>query len=256
MMEAKKIDILPAAETLAASQPEANIPDDIFNQLGLLVDFYGFDLGGAVKRSRKIDKQVKKEMLDIIDEARGTLTNSKTDGSNNNLATEAAAYFDILMEMAEKNIPNFEKKLAEHNEAVIAKNSIEPVDVKNDSAQAEQGEEIKNDDVINNDGEPLIDNKKNIMGKEGESLPSGGRTIQEQLAAKKDEIEKIIVSGNPENSTSGQAEQGAEEVVAEKAVEVKPEKKEVKQAPVAKPKEDRIKIVDVAGNQRKAEMRE
>jgi|GEM_PF-2696210 len=95
-------------------------------------------------------------------------------------------------------------------------------------------------------------NKKNTMGKESESLPSGGRTIQEQLAAKKDEIEKIIVSGNPESLTNGQIEQGAEEVVAEKAVEVKPEKKEVKQVPVAKPKEDRIKIVDVAGNQRKA----
>jgi len=99
-------------------------------------------------------------------------------------------------------------------------------------------------------------NKKNNMGKKIEA----GNTLPEQLVAKKEAIEKVIVPDNPENLANNQAgvEQGAEEVAVEKVTEAKKdetiEKKDIKQAVSAnakKPKEDRIKIVDVAGNQRK-----
>lgn len=287
MGEAEKIDILPAAETPAASlaeservsQPEAYVPEDIFVQLGALVNFDEFDLRGIIKRSRKIDKQIKKEMLDLADEARGKLAVFNASGFDVELAAEAAAYFDILMEMSEKHVSDFDKKLTEHNEKMEARRaameesqSVKPEEKVKDLDQAGQNndpKEINNDDNKEAKKEvPLTNNKKNTMGKEGESLPSGSRTIKEQLAAKKDEIEKVIVPDRPADSKTEDLQKlkdGIREIIGDVATlagtmgyaKEGPKNEAVSkvQAPVGgnakKPKEDRIKIVDVAGNQRK-----
>lgn len=126
-----------------------------------------------------------------------------------------------------------------------------PIRLMDDKEDRTHGENSNNEDISSK--EDFLEeknNKKNTMEKEKESLPSG-HTIKEQLMAKKDAIEKVIIPGNPEGLMSSQVEQGVGELVIEKAGEPKLEKKDAQQVVAAKSKEDRVKIVDVAGNQRK-----
>jgi len=279
MGEAEKIDILSAPEAPAADKPETINLTDNFVQLAALIDRKGFDLRGKIKRSKSIDKQIKEEMLGYVDEALGVLTNFRREGASNKLANEAVDCFNILQEMGEKHILGFEKKQTEYNGKIEVEKSmpkeenqpIELVGKVSDPGQSEQREKPEDDKNKEAEEESLLaeqleePNNQKIMKNKIEEV-SATRTMQEQLAAKKDAIEKVIVSGNPDNSASNQieAEQKAEEAVAEKAVEVKKEevteeassKKDVKQAMaggnVKNPKKEQIKIVDVAGEQRRA----
>ena len=228
MKEAEKTDTLPATETPAASlaesrrasQPEANMPEDIFDQLGALTNSDEFDLRGIIKRARSIDKQVKEEMLGLIDEAQGKLVVFKAEGANGELAAEAAAYFDILMEMAEKKIPNFEKKLTEHNKIMEAKRvkpeegqPAGPAKKSNDSDRAEQNEglrKINSEDEGAEEKSFLANDKK--MKKESSS---GARTLQEGLAALADsgKLDRVIA---PNKSADSQVK---EQKIADKTGE-------------------------------------
>ncbi len=220
MEEAEKIEVLSPPETPVAGQPEASDYDkDIFDQLEALISRDSFDLRGKIKKSKGIDPQVKKEMLNYIDEAQGQIAIFKNKGFSVELVREAAGYFNVLQEMREKHIPGFEKKITEYNGKAEARNSMleknrpGSTEKGNNPDQPEQ-EKFNHDDKGAEEKSSMANNNnQNIMNEKTESS-SNGHTLSEQLEAiiKNGKIDKIIKPEKPRADNAAIVEAGLEQI--------------------------------------------
>ena len=211
MGEAEKITILPTVESSVVNQPESTDFSDIFDQLGALVNSDEFDLRSKIKNARKVDAKVKKEMLDYVDQALEVLESFKAGGFDTKLATEAADHFDLLQEMGEKYIPNFEKKLAKHNEKMKKIGDEELLSKERPLLRVVEKADINSEKA--EIGSAVLENKKpkkkNMAeNKNGGELFNG--SLSDQLAQNGDRLKGIVVE-KPEAAPKQKPERASAE---------------------------------------------